>query len=244
MGIVERKEKGWIHASAALTRTKDERVAPFYINLLRNNYYEKEKDGTRKQFGLGTKNGCEVWPFLYGGVLARALGTMGDKRAIPVLKEAAKEGDSEVRRRAYEALYKLEALSLDDLFDMAKKDADPQANVVSIIEGIGWASIHSDTPHALKVFDRIIAELPKHEQGVAGAHFWKVQCFTLLKQYDRAIQECDEVMKFPQNASLIAQVKTKREALRLLSEENARQETNRLNPVPEDPARKLAEPQR
>lgn len=216
MKMVENQEKGWIYGSAALIRTKDERVVPFYIELLQNNYYAKEADGTRKQYGLGTKNGCCVMPFIYGGVLAHALGEMGDKRAIPVLKEAAKQGDSEVRKNAYDALYKLGCLSLDDLFRVAKAKTDEQVNIPNILSGIGYASIHSDTRSALKVFDRIISELPEYECEIVSAHFGKVQCFELLKQYDDAIRECDEVLKFPKYENLIRQIKDRRAALERL----------------------------
>ena len=243
MTMVTNQDKGWVYGSAALVRSKDERVVPFYIDLLRNNYYAKETDGTRKQYGLGTKNGCEVMPHIFGGVLARGLGELGDSRAIPTLKEAAKQGDSEVCQNAYEALYKLGALTLDDLFAMAKKNADPQASIPNIIQGIGWSSIHSDTHFALKVFDRVIAELSEHEYEMASAHFWKVQCFTILKQYDQAMLECDEVMKFPKHENLIGQIKAKREEIKRLSDENTEQERTRHNQVPEDTARKLADPQ-
>jgi hypothetical protein len=214
MEMVRKQENGWIYGSAALIQSKDARVVPFYIDLLRANYHAREADEARKQ------SICILMPHdVFGGVLARGLGELGDSRAIPILEEAAKEGDSEVRKNAYEALYKLGALSLDELFDLAKSDSDPQASISNIIQGIGWASIHSDTTQALEVFDRIIGELPKHEYDVASAHFWKVQCFTILKRYDRAIQECDEVMKFPRYENLIVQIKAQREELLRLSAE-------------------------
>ena len=222
MQMVEKQENGWIFASGALTRSMDARVVPFYIGLLRNNFYAKEADGTRKQYGLGSKNGCTVWQFIYGGVLARSLGEMGDKRAIPVLKQAAKQGDTEVRKNAYEALYKLRALSLDELFKMAKDKSDPEVNIPDIIEGIGWANIHSDPRFAIMLFDRVIAALPSYEYEVASAHFWKAQCFELLKQYDDAIRECNEVTKFPRYNNLTSQVKEQQIRLKKLLDETSR----------------------
>lgn len=220
MQMVEKQEAGWVFACAALTRSKDARVVPFYIRLLQNNFYAKEEDGTRKQYGFGTKNGCVVLRYIYGGALATNLGDMGDKRAVPVLEDAAKQGDPEVRTRAYQALYKLEAISLDQLFEMAKRNSDPRANIPNIIQGIGWVDIYPNTRAAIMVFDRVIAELPDHEYEVAAAHFWKVQCYELLKQYDDAIRECDEVMKFAKYDNLTSQIKGRRPGLKSLSEKN------------------------
>lgn len=216
MTLVEKREKGWIFGCSALSKCRDERVVPFFVRLLRNNFYEKEADGTRKQYGFGSTNGCMVFPFLYGGVLARTLGEMGDKQAIPVLKEAIKEGDAEVKLKAYLALYKLGGLSLDELFDVAKKNSDPRMNFTDTIVGVGWSSIHSDSPFALVVFDRIIRELPDQKYAVASAHYWKIQCFELRKHYTAALLECDEVMKFPEFPNLTRQMGERRAKLKAL----------------------------
>lgn len=215
--MVEKQEKGWIFASEALVQSRDKAVVPAYIELLRANFYEKEADGSKKQYGYGTKNGCSIGPFLYGGVLAEHLGRMGDPRAMPVLRAAATQGDYEVRQRAYEALYRLGGLSLDELFGMAKKNADPDARIPDIIERVGWRSIGQDTRFAIKVFDRVIAELSNEEYLVASAHYWKVHCFEALKQYDEAVRECGEVMKFSRFENLTSQMRTMAPRLRALA---------------------------
>lgn len=204
--LMENQEDGWIYASAALVRSKDARVLPFLLELLRNNFFLKEADGSRKQFGLGTKNGCTAIPNMLGSVVAQRLGELGDKRATDTLWDAASQGDPAVRDSAYAALYALGGLSLDELFDMAKEGSDGTAE---IIEEIGWQTIQSDTNFAIRLFDRIIAEIPGDEYRVASAHFWKVQCFELLKDYDNALRECQEVMKFTKYDNLVSQAKEK-----------------------------------
>lgn len=215
--MVANQGPGWLYASLVLEQTRDDRIVPFYITLLKDNYFAKEADGTRVRYGLGSPNDCIVMPHLYGGVLARALGNMRDPRAIPVLKEAAAQGDAEVKRKAYDALYKLGSLSLDDLFRLAKEKPDPQVNFPSCIFAVGGAMIHTDTRTAIKVFDRLITELPESGYEVAAAHYDKIQCYELLKQYDDALHECDEVMKFPEFDNLTSQMDKRRETIRRLA---------------------------
>src|SRR5215831_5358570 len=202
--VLENKEAGWVYASAALVRTKDARVLPFLLQLLGENLYVKEADGSRMAFGLGTKNGCFVIPNMLGRVVAQALGELGDKRAIDTLWDAVNRGDAGVRHSAYAALYALGGLSLDELFDLAKEGSDGAAD---IIEEIGSRSIHSDTGFAIRLFDRIIAEISKDAYNVAWAHFWKMRCFEILKEYDNALRECHEVMKFTKYENLLSQAR-------------------------------------
>jgi tetratricopeptide (TPR) repeat protein len=208
--MVENQETGWISANSALIKAKDKRIVPAYVQLLKNNFYEKEADRTRKKYGLGTKHGCLVAPFLYGQVLARSLGEMKDSQAIPVLKEAIKVGEPGVREKAYKALYTLGAMSLDELFQAANKKTDPEVDIWEIIQGIGWDNIHSNTDKAILIFDRIIKEAPSNNSHVLGSHFWNIQCYELKKNYKKAIQECDVVIKDGSNSSLVEQAKKKR----------------------------------
>lgn len=208
--MVEKQETGWISANSALIKAKDKQIVPAYIQLLKSNFYEKEADGTRKKYGLGTKHGSLVRPFLYGQVLARSLGEMKDSRAIPVLKEAIKEGEPGVREKAYKALYSLGSISLDELFELANKKTDAEVDIWEIIEGIGWDNIHPNTDRAITVFDRIIKEAPPNSKHVLSAHFWKIQCYELKKDYKKALNECDVVIKDNSNSSLVEQAKSKR----------------------------------
>ncbi|MBZ5553710.1 MAG: HEAT repeat domain-containing protein [Acidobacteriia bacterium] len=222
MDMVEKQQDGWIYACSALVKSKDARVLPFFIKLLSRNFFAKEPDGTRKRYGLGSKNGCTEIPFVFGGVIASSLGEIGDKRAMPILKDAAIQGDPEVRRNAYRAMYALGGLSLDELFDMAKKNSDPRVNIADLITSIGWASIHSNPRIAMEIFDRIIAELPNDEYEVASAHFWKVQCLEVLKRYADAMRECEEVLKFPQFENLTWQIRAKEPELRAVVQQMPR----------------------
>lgn len=133
----------------------------------------------------------------------------------------ALEGDAEVRKNAYQSLYKLGALSLDELFEMARKKPDSEVDTTPLIEGIAWESIYPQTRFAMSVFDRIIAELPGREYPVASAHFWKTKCFEILKEYDDALRECEEVMKFPQFDNLTAQISDRQTRLNMLKKAEA-----------------------
>ena len=104
--IVENQKPGWEYASSAIVRSKDARALPFFTRLLADNFFLKEADGSRKKFGLGSKNGCLVMPNLFGRVLAMSLGELGDPIAIPTLRDAASQGDAAVEASAYDALYR------------------------------------------------------------------------------------------------------------------------------------------
>ncbi len=145
--------------------------------------------------------------------MAYHLGEIGDERAIPVLQEALKQGDREVRENAYTALYKLKNISLEDFFDIV--DTEKEVNILSLISRIGNQNIHSNTNFAIEIFDRIIHGFPQARYEVASAHFWKIQCFELLEQFDKALEECDEVLKFSDFENLTKQVEKTKEKLLL-----------------------------
>lgn len=191
--IVERQEPGWVYASTAIARSKDVRALPFLTQLLADNFFLKEADGTRKIFGLGTQNGCFVLPNFFGSVLADALGDLGDPRAIPTLREAVVQGDARVRRSAYAALYKLGGVSLDDLFSFG---SEIQADLWDVVEDIGLRAMESDPHFAISVFDRIIARFSDDPYRVARAHSSKMNIFEYAKDYDAALREAEEVIQF------------------------------------------------
>ncbi len=147
--------------------------------------------------------------------MAYSLGQIGDERAIPVLREALKQGDREVKENAYSALYKLGDISIEDFFAIA--DTEKEVKIVSLISQIGRENIHSNTNFAIEVFDRIIQRFQHERYAVASAHFSKIQCFELLQQYDKALEECDEVLKFSDFENLTEQVKQKKENFLLKS---------------------------
>jgi hypothetical protein len=206
--IFKKKDKRWIHAGFALTRTGKEEVLKFYIELLKDNFYEKEENGEKAQFGLGSKNGCIVFPYLYGGFIAEQLGKLGDKRAIPVLKQAIEEGDSYVKQHAYEALYHVGGISLDELILAAKNSPLTSSDFIEIILSIGWENIHSNNAFAVKIYDMIIQNFSDptlSNYQVASAHYWKIQCYELMGRDEDALQECDATLKYTQFKNLTSQ---------------------------------------
>jgi tetratricopeptide (TPR) repeat protein len=213
MRLVEKKADGWILAMQALARTRQEKVILFYIRLLQENFYNKEESGQRIQYGMGSKYGCTVLSNIYGSVLARHLGELGDARAIPVLKQALIEGDSQLKEKAYWSLYKLGAFSLDDLFQLGKGEDNPGVRIREIIMQIGWEDTYTRPDFALEIFQRVVSEFPNEDYYVASAYFWQAQCFALIKQYDRAIQACNEVLKYPQFNDMVVQATKQREEL-------------------------------
>lgn len=96
-------------ALTALARTRHETAITFLIDLMKNNFYAKEGDGSRVRYGLGTSNGCIAMPYLFGGAIAEALGETGDRRVVPILREAVRQGNYEVSAKARAALGKLGA---------------------------------------------------------------------------------------------------------------------------------------
>lgn len=194
MRIVRNKEEGWISCASILEKSEAPAVVPLFMDLVRKNFFMKEADGSRMKFGFATKNGCEMITNQYGAVLASHLGSIGDAQAIPVLKEAVKQGDSEVQRSAYGALYELGDISIDQMFEIAKS-ADPSLRMPDLLMGIIHALNHRNPERAIKLYDRVITELPKESYEVASAHYWKIQCFQNLKQFSRALEQCAVVLK-------------------------------------------------
>ena len=200
--IVENQKPGWENASWAIVRSKDARALPFFTRLLGDNFFLKEADGSRKKFGFGSKNGCLVRPNLFGSVLAMRLGELGDPTAIPTLRDATSQGDSTVEVSAYAALYRLGGVTLDELFSRA---SPAKPNLRQVVEEVGWSSLHSDPKFAIALFDRIVADFADDPRRVAGAHFWKIQAFENIKDYDAALREVDELLKFQNYENLVSQ---------------------------------------
>lgn len=205
MRIVRNKEDGWISCAYILEKSKEPAVVPLFIELVQKNFFMKEADGSRMKFGFASKNGCEMISNQYGAVLASLLGSIGDARAIPVLKEATKQGDPEVQRSAYGALYELGNISIDDIFQLAKT-ADTSLRMPDLLMGVINALHHSNPQRAVKLYDRVIRELPKESYEVASAHYWKIQCFQNLNEFDRALEQCEVVLKVVQFENLTNQM--------------------------------------
>ena len=107
--IVKTKGYRWQSVGRILARSKSEKVLNVYLELLTNNLFETETDGSRRLWAKGVS---------YGGNIAKFLGEMGDERAIQALRDAVDQGDHQVRWAAIKALYYLGDLSMDQLFEM------------------------------------------------------------------------------------------------------------------------------
>lgn len=208
-----RKQKGqgsdWVCALWTLTEIPDPRVVPFLIEELRAHFRDPRV----------VDMGCirMEWPSFYGGSLAEKLGSLGDHRAIPVLREALVKGDFEVQRHAYGALFKLGAQSLDELFALARS-ADAPGYMGQVLDRLGWERIQPDPEGAVALFDRIIRELPRERfpYEVACAHFQQIQCFERMKRFGDALKACEAVLSFqPAYENLNAQVRTRMPGIRL-----------------------------
>lgn len=205
MGMVKNQEDGWTTAAYTLVKSKDPQVVPLYTGLVRENLFLKEADGSRMKFGFDSVNGCEVRMNHFGSVLASLLGSIGDLRAIPVLKEAVKRGDPEVQRSAYKALYELGELSVDEMFEIAKT-AEPSVRMPGLVVEIIHALNNVNPERAVELYDRVIAEFPEASYEVASAHYWKIQCFRNLKEFDRALKQCDVVLEVVEFENLTGQI--------------------------------------
>jgi len=201
MGIVENEEENCISCAYALVRSKNPEVVPLYIRLLRQNFFLKEPDGSRMEFGFGAKNGCEESSNGYGSIMAYHLGEIGDKRAVPPLREAAEQGDSGVRKSAYCALYKLGEYSVDEILATigeisfwgegagafaTNPDGPSPDTVLAMID-----EVRSRNPkQGIELYDGIILRFPANSREAARAHFSKILCYEDLKKYDLALRQC------------------------------------------------------
>jgi hypothetical protein len=235
MKAVENRQDGWRSCAYGLARSKDPEVATLFIKLLRQNFYLKEADGSRKTFGFGSKNGCDLETCDYGSALASFLGIVGDKRAIPVLKEAVNQGDESVQARAYYALCKLKEISFEELIKIVKNTEDHPDVLLQVPMGIISGVRSQDPASAIKLYDRIIAELPVESYQVATAQYMKIGCYRDLKEYDHALEQCDVVSKMWKFDNYKQQMPGMRARLKKLAEQDgADQSATSLESKPED----------
>jgi hypothetical protein len=207
--IFKNQREGWFYAATSLKMMKSEKAVDFFIELLRDNFYNKDEMGQRIVYGYGSKYGCTVLANRLGEISADILGELKNKKAVSVLREAISQ-DSLVSN-AYLALYRMDEISLDQFIEAAKKET---RSLPDKIARIGNENIHGNTGFAIEVFDKIIKELPPDNYAVACAHYSKIQCYTLLEQYDKALDECDRVAKYTQYKNLTDQIPGEKEEIR------------------------------
>lgn len=182
--IVKTRDYSWQTAGHALAKTKNEKVLYTFIELLADNHFETEADGSRRLFAKGVS---------YGGNIAKFLGKMGDERAIQALRDAVDQGDHQVRWAAIKALYYLGDLSMDQLFEMGINEGYHSTGTV--ILGIAYDDKYSDPAYILTVLDRFIETFPEEEFEVSLAHGYKAYCYDYLGQYPEALREIDVVFE-------------------------------------------------
>ena len=153
-------------------------------------------------------------------MLTYHLGSIGDKRAIPVLKEAVIKGDSSVQASAYGALYRLGEFSFAELLGVVQGASDPWREIDQEVVGIIDEVRSRDSKRAIELYDRVIAELPEDSYAVANAHYWKISCYQDLKQYDRALLQCDALLKKTNFTNYTQQVPRMRAKIIKLAQED------------------------
>jgi tetratricopeptide (TPR) repeat protein len=212
--IVKTKGCSWQSAGHILAKTKNEEVLYTFMELLADNLFEKEADGSRS---LSPPKGVS-----YGGNIAGFLGKMEDERAIPVLRNAVDQGDHIVRWDALEALYYLGDISMDQLFEMGISEGYSSAG--HVILSIAFNNKYSNPELILSILNRFIDSFPEQKFEVSLAHMYKIDCYDYLGKYDEALQEADVAIKlFGPKAS----------NSRLINESKQRI-INKMIPVPAD----------
>jgi tetratricopeptide (TPR) repeat protein len=182
--IVKTKGYRWQSVGGILARSQNDKVLNFYLELLANNLFETEADGSRRLWAKGVS---------YGGNIAKFLGKMGDERAIQALKDAVDQGDHQVRWAAIKALYYLGDLSMDQLFEMGINEGYHSTGTV--ILGIAYDDKYSDPAYILTVLDRFTETFPEEEFEVRLAHGYKAYCYDYLGKYLEALREIDIVFE-------------------------------------------------
>ncbi len=184
LAVVKTKGNSWQSAGHILAKTKNDDVLYTFIELLADNLFETEADGSRRLSPKGVS---------YGGNIAEFLGEMGDKRAIPVLRNAVDKGDHQVRWAAIEALYYLGDISMDQLFKMGVNEG--YSSTGHVILSIAWNDAYSDPAFILTVLDRFLETFPEEEFEVSLAHRYKMNCYDYLGKYDEALREADIIFE-------------------------------------------------
>jgi hypothetical protein len=182
--IVTTRDYSWQTAGHALAKTKNDKVLYTFIELLADNLFETEADGSRRPSPKGVS---------YGGNIAEFLGEMGDERAVPSLWNAVEHGDRIVRWNALEALYYLGDLSMDQLFEMSVSEGYHSTG--HVILSIASNDAHPEPAFILTVLDRFIETFPGEEFEVSLAHRYKMRCYDYLGKYDEALREADIVFE-------------------------------------------------
>ncbi len=193
-----REEKtSLVFAVSALQRVP-QKALPLFLELLPQNLFLKNRDGTRMEFGFGSEGGCIPLPNSTGMALADALGQMGDVRAIPVLREALAKSDDGVQTAAREALFLLKELSLDEMFAFG-------AQSWPALERFANRKSTTDPEVALSIFERALTEFAANDYIVASAHFWRANILRDTNKPQQARLEYQAVLQFPQFKELAAQ---------------------------------------
>jgi hypothetical protein len=103
-----------------------------------------------------------------------------------------------------------------------------------------------DPASAIKLYDRVIAELPVESSQVATAQYMKIGCYRDLNEYDHALEQCDVVSKMLKFENYKQQMPGLRERIKKQAEQGGAgqpatapesKSESKENPKPESEAR-------
>ena len=85
-----------------------------------------------------------------------------------------------------------------------------------------------DPESALGLYDLVIPELSEKSFEFATAQYQKIQCYQNLKQYDRALEQCDVVSKIANFKNDTQQIPELRKRIKKQAQQTANQPTEAL----------------
>jgi hypothetical protein len=204
--LVETKHPASLVAMFTLTGIGGDEVVAFYVGLLARNLYETDATGQRIEYGYGKPGGCCKPEYLYGQVIVTQLGQLRSKRAEPVLRMAWADSDPAVRHEVPKALYDIEAMTRDELFDAARQEGPDKSIYYHALELIAREMTYDKPDEAIAILRRITDSADAGSGAVESAHFWLIGCYEAKKQYDSALEECRWITKKSQAKNLVEQM--------------------------------------
>lgn len=191
--LIEMKDPSWDLAMYTLTGIGGNAVVRFYCDLLDRNRHEMDES---KAYPSGS--GCDLVPpeNFFGESILRQLGQLGDKSADPCLQRAWLDNDNDVKALVPRARYDIGTLALEDLKRLTISDTTHRDIFLQTLNEIGYDKIHANTDAAIEIFS-LLCTMPEAGNSIrSSAHISLVQCYELKKDYDRALNHCDWVIKY------------------------------------------------
>ncbi len=194
-GLIETKDSSWYLAMSTLTDIGGDSVVRFYCDLLDKNRYEMDESGKRKVYPPGSACVIITPQDFFGETIVKHLGRLGDKAADSCLQRAWLDSDDDVRASVPKARYDVGALTLEDLKKLAITDVTHRDIYFEALLAIGNDNIYTHLDAAIEIF-RVLCAMPEAGNNIhSSAHLSLVHCYELKKDYDRALEHCDWVIK-------------------------------------------------